>query len=327
MPSELLATPPSPSLDLVAHNFLGMAFQHDYLSTGRGHHLSHKVITGRNQTLKLVNGAPSLRSPPEPGASPGTATQPPPRSFTDAEEQYLAHVASLPRISSAEEYDLAKRMKKGDIQARNALIQANLGLVVMFARQHFRPGLSLLDLIADGNLGLFASADRFDPEMGFRFATYAKWWVLNGIRSSLKRDNKSLGMMDSTSANDTSANDAADSTPSDWQRITLGEPETATAGQAEGHKEAIDCEDEPAQLTQLKQRSILLRRALERLSKRECAIVSARYALTGEDEQTLTILADRFNLSVERVRQIEQAALQKLAQALGKLGVSADCLF
>lgn len=322
MPAELLAISPSPSLDLVAHNFLRMAFQHDYLSTGRGHHLSHRAIAGRKQAFKLYSTSPALQPTPEPSASPDTATQPPPRSFTDAEEQYLAHVASQPRLSSSEEYDLAKRMRKGDIHARNSLIQANLGLVVMFARHHFRPGLSLMDLIADGNLGLFASADRFNPEMGFRFATYAKWWILNGIRSSLKRDNKSQGLVAPTSAND-----EPESNPSDWLRNTLESPETATAGQAEGQTEAMDFENEPSQLTQLKQRGVMLKRAIAKLSERERAVVSARYALTGEDEQTLAVLANRLNLSVERIRQIEHTALKKLAQTLGKLGVSADFLF
>ena len=322
MPAELLATPPSPSLYLVAQHFVGMALHHDYLSTGRGHHQSHRAITGRNQALTRLSAVPAPHPSPEPGASESQATHTLPRSFTDAEQQYLAHVASQPRLSSAEEYGLAKRMRTGDISARNALIQANLGLVVMFARRHLRPGLSLLDLVAEGNLGLFTSADRFDPEMGFRFATYAKWWVLHGIRSALKRFNESQGMLAPTSASD-----APESTPSEWQCMTLRDPETATAGQAEGPTEAVDPEQEPPQIAQLNQRSVLLKRAMEKLSERECAIVSARYALTEEDEQTLAMLADRFNLSIERVRQIERAALQKLAQTLGELGVSADCLF
>ena len=322
MPAELLATPPSPSLYLVAQHFVGMALQHDYLSTGRGHHQSHRAITGRNQALMRLSAVPAPQSPPEPSASPDLATHSIPRSFTDAEQQYLAHVATQPRLSSAEEYGLAKRMRTGDISARNALIQANLGLVVMFARRHLRPGLSLLDLVAEGNLGLFTSADRFDPEMGFRFATYAKWWVLHGIRSALKRFNESQGMQQAPTA----ASEAPESA-ADGQCFTLRDPETATAGQTEGPTEAADPEQEPPQLAQLNQRRTLLKRALEKLSERERLIISARYALTEEDEQTLAMLAERFNLSIERVRQIERAALQKLGQTLGELGVSADCLF
>ena len=319
MPAELLAVLPSPSLYLVAQHFVGMALQHDYLSTGRGHHQSHRAITGRNQALTRLSAAPLAHSSSDLGVWPAVATQAPPRSFTDAEQQYLAHVATQPRLSSAEEYGLAKRMRTGDISARNALIQANLGLVVMFARRYLRPGLPLLDLVAEGNLGLFTSADRFDPEMGFRFATYAKWWVLHGIRSVLKRFNESQGMPAPTSS--------CDAPEAHLPDVAGRDPETATAWQVEGTIDAADPEQEPPQIAQINQRSILLKRAMEMLSERERAIVSARYALAGEDEQTLAMLAGRFNLSIERVRQIERSALQKLAQSLGELGVSADCLF
>jgi RNA polymerase sigma factor (sigma-70 family) len=158
--------------------------------------------------------------------------------------------------------------------------------------------------------------------MGFRFATYAKWWVLHGIRSALKRFNESQGMQQAPTA----ASEAPESA-ADGQCFTLRDPETATAGQTEGPTEAADPEQEPPQLAQLNQRRTLLKRALEKLSERERLIISARYALTEEDEQTLAMLAERFNLSIERVRQIERAALQKLGQTLGELGVSADCLF
>jgi RNA polymerase sigma factor (sigma-70 family) len=326
MLAELLVTPPPPGLCLVAQHFMGMALKYDYLSTGKGHRQSHKAIANRRQIANRFRPASLLPTvsdqTPSPLPQPSAPTQA--RSFSDAEQHYIAHVSALPRLSSAEEYSLAKRMCSGDLQARNALVKANLGLVVMFARRHARPGLSLLDLVAEGNLGLFASASRFDPEMGFRFATYAKWWVLHEIRSAVKRFNESNGIVSSPSQDEP----PSDAPPMEWPNSLRRESETATGGQAEEHnEETSDPDCEPPHRAQLNQRGIYLRRALAALSEREQAIVSARYALGEEDEQTLSTIAKKFNLSIERIRQIEQAALQKLAQALSEMGVSSEALF
>ncbi|MES2888917.1 MAG: sigma-70 family RNA polymerase sigma factor [Pseudomonadota bacterium] len=312
MHTEVLAAPPTPHLYLVAQRFIGLALQQDYLSTGRGHHQSHRVVAR----------APTVVPDDEPAPSGAAARA---RSFNDAEQQYLAQVAVLPRLSSSEEYRVAKRMRAGDAQARNTLIQANLGLVVMFARRHVRPGLPLLDLVAEGNLGLFGSADRFDPEMGFRFATYAKWWVLHGIRSAVKRFNESQGAGGAR----TDTEQQPPLTPSEWPQLPSRDMETATtgAGHSEPQGEASEPDSEPPQVTLRHQRSALLKRALDTLSERDRAIVSARFALTDEEEQTLAVLAQRYSLSIERVRQIEQSGLQKLARALEGLGVTAGALF
>ena len=325
MPAELLATTPSPGLYLVAQHFMGMALKHDYLSNGKGHSQSHRAIANRQQVAKRLSSIAFLRtnSGENPSAEESSSLKST-QSFSDAEQQYISHVSALPRLSSAEEYSLAKRMRLGDLEARNALVQANLGLVVMFARRHARPGLPLLDLVAEGNLGLFSSAARFDPEMGFRFATYAKWWVLHNIRSAVKRFNESQGSV----SDDTPCGTQSEAQAIDWPGTSVREATTATAGQAEeAAEEASDPDSEPPQVAQLNQRTSYLRLAMASLSKREQAIVSARYALAGEAEQTLATLAEQFNLSIERVRQIERGALQKLAKILSDMGVPSSALF
>ena len=88
----------------------------------------------------------------------------------DSELRYLSEVAARPRLTSREEYGLVIRMHAGDTHAHDALIEANLGLVVMFARKYQRPGVPMLDLVAEGNFGLLTAAKRFDPELGCRFA-------------------------------------------------------------------------------------------------------------------------------------------------------------
>ena len=326
MPAELLVTHSSSGLYSVAQHFMGMALKYDYLSTGRGHRLVHKAIANRRQIANRFRPASLLRTVP--GQTPSPLPQPlaptEARSFSDAEQQYIAHVCALPRLSSAEEYSLAKRMCSGDLEARNALVKANLGLVLMFARRHARPGLTLLDLVAEGNLGLFASASRFDPEMGFRFATYAKWWVLHEIRSAVKRFNDASGPMGPIVQGELQS----EVPPMEWPNSFRRESETATSGQAEEcNEEASDPDCDPPHRAQLNQREIYLRRALETLSEREQEILSARYALGEEDEQTLSTIAKKFNVSIERIRQIEQTALQKLAQALSAMGLSAGALF
>lgn len=314
MHTEVLAAPTTPHFHLVAQRFIGLALQQDYLSTGRGHHQSHRVVARAPARVHDDVGQPSPRSTADNG-----------RSFNDAEHQYLVQVAELPRLSSSDEYRLAKRMRTGDAQARNALIQANLGLVVMFARRHVRPGLPLLDLVAEGNLGLFGSADRFDPEMGFRFASYAKWFVLHRIRSAVKRYNESQG-----AGGERNETEQAPAAPSEWPQIPSRDMETATLGSlghSEPQGEASEADSEPPQVTLRHQCSALLQHALETLSERDRAIVSARFALSEEEEQTLAVLAQRYSLSIERVRQIEQSGLQKMARVLKDRGVTAGALF
>lgn len=293
-----------PNLCLVAQHFVGMALQNDYLSNGRGHLQSHRAMVDR------LGPRASKLTPTNKTSRAGSCG----RSFSDAEQQYLARVSTQPRLSSAKEYQLAKRMRNGDTRARNALIEANLGLVVMFARRHARPGLPLLDLVAEGNLGLFASADRFDPEMGFRFATYAKWWVLHGIRAAVKRFAQGEGMGHDDDAAEPSKDPGLEVHACDTPLNTRGMQTTVS-------------EAEPPYLALCSQRNDFLHRALETLTPRDRAIVSARFALAEDEEQTLAVLAHRFELSIERVRQIERAALNKLGQALSHWGVSAEGLF
>ena len=106
-------------------------------------------------------------------------------SDRDIERKYLDEIFSLPRLSAADELVLVRQMKAGDRAAFDTLIKSNLGLVVLIARRFRRSGVSLLDLIAEGNIGLMGAAKGFDPERGFRFATYAKWSVVHAIQAAL----------------------------------------------------------------------------------------------------------------------------------------------
>jgi RNA polymerase sigma factor (sigma-70 family) len=99
--------------------------------------------------------------------------------------RYLDEIAARKRLSSSEEYRLAVRVRQGDEQARRSLIEHHLGLVVLLARPYSRRGLPMLDLIAEGNIGLLRAIEKFDPERGCRFSTYAKWWIRQSIELAL----------------------------------------------------------------------------------------------------------------------------------------------
>ncbi len=341
----------------LARRYLSMALRYDYLSNGRGHQQSHRVVHAR--LSQHAKPEPTRHETSEDDGSPALdRSQRDQAPFVDSERRYLAEVACKPRLTSREEYCLVARMRCGDRAAYDALIEANLGLVVMYARRYQRPGLPLLDLIAEGNFGLMSAADRFDPELGCRFATYAKWWVRKFIQRALPRlssvvrlppahVNAAVTVADSPAVlqlidNAVMAGDDDDGGDTDALRHgtrEAAEPGAATAGASlrrdVSHETsdtdvlesiAIDPEDEPPNAAMAAQRLKVLKRALESLSARDRIIVSARYALDDDCVTTLGELALRFDLSTERIRQIESAAIKKLAKALSAAGESADSL-
>lgn len=330
----------------LAQRCLASVLSYDYLSSGQGHQQSRRVVGDR----MARRGAPAeLTVDATLGLQPGAAQAP--RSedccFPDPEQRYLWEVSRSARLTSGEEYCLAVRMKAGDREAHDALLHANLGLVVMFARRYQRPGVPVLDLIAEGNLGLLTAADRFDPERGHRFATYAKWWVRRAIQAALPRLAGVVRVPASRHAGPRAARlDAAQ---------PLAEPEPsgdgidepaaceeaqlqALAGAANDDwswgaldvnaldSQTIPAEQEPPEATMALQRLSALWRALDSLGERDRIVVCERYALVTDRVSTLDELARRFNVSIERIRQIENAAVKKLAKALASVGASADTL-
>jgi len=331
-PVAIAAPPPQPWLGL-ARRFLALALRNDYLSSGRGHQQSRQVLKERRTGRGRPGKAAAAAGP-----------------CADAEQAYLSDVARRHRLTSSEEYGLAQRMRGGDAHARHALIEANLGLVVMFARRYQRPGVPLLDLIAEGNIGLIAATKRFDPEMGYRFSTYAKWSVRQAMQQALPglvgvvrlparqtAHRTDLG----TAAGDAEAGpselDASGEPPAGaptW--VTSADGPDASQGRAvtacaAGVEETLDTltipeDQEPPQLAHTAQRVSTLARALDALCERERVIVSERFALGSDKVTTLDELSQRFGVSVERIRQIESAALRKLAQTLRDAGQSAQTL-
>jgi RNA polymerase nonessential primary-like sigma factor len=331
-----------------AHRFLSFALRYDYLSTGRGHQQSHRVIGER------IERAQSLKKAAPATASPAGRTGGKSASQADAERAYMNKVATIRRISSREEYGLAKRIQAGSETARNELVEANLGLTVLLARRYQRSDIPFLELVAEGNLGLFAATRSFDPELGFRFSTYAKWAVRQSIERALPRF---ITVRQGTSKSPASQaqrqvgedlhlfdnSQCLDETEA-GEPVALGDsPHTVMRPQEErphhtmamfgqvSDEEALSSlpipeEEEPQQTTHIQQRNISLQRALDRLSERERTVVTERYGLVNEQTATLEELSHRFGVSIERVRQIECAAVRKLAELLTQAGETAESL-
>ena len=337
---------------------LGLALRHDYLSNGSGHQHSRRVLRERSKTLKFSEAS---------GQEPETKSKRKNRlnnaGCVDTERRYLADIAAIPRLTSSEEYSLVTRMRARGSDSKKAhdqLISANLGLVVMFAYRYQRPGLPLLDLIAEGNMGLMKAAVRFDPELGYRFATYAKWWVRQSIQLALpnligvvrmpvspsgKKVPRSVKL--ACSLQERSDFFSAETHHEDNDVLTescnpeaalrqaqlqiceqfvgatfIGEPSDAETIASL----AIAQDAEPPGAAMAAQRTKVLKEALATLGERDSKIIAGRFALSDDRVCTLEELSQQFNVSIERVRQIENSALKKLAKAFDKAGVTAETL-
>jgi RNA polymerase nonessential primary-like sigma factor len=329
---------------IAARYFLSLALRYDYLSSSLRHKQTRRVVADRKENSRNLQLKPSAT---------GKVRDVEGLDNNDSERAYLNHIAQVERLTSSEEYCLAKRVEANDTNARNALIEANLGLVVMLARHYRRPDMPLIDLIAEGNIGLIAATHSFNPELGFRFSTYAKLAVRHAIERKLLKlmcVQRALTSqtLKSTSVDDIDISDlegsdssvqvdgmAASMSQQGQQPLTIASFNSDDAGMtAQGFSAeqeslatlTIPEHEEPPHVTHAVQRSATLARALAQLSERERIVITQRYALSGNDITTLDQLAQQFRVSIERVRQIECAALKKMNLLLRSAGESPDSL-
>jgi RNA polymerase primary sigma factor len=215
---------------------------------------------------------------------------------------YLREAQKVPLMSPEEERACARAAAAGDAAARQRLVQANLRFVVRVARQHANRGLPLEDLVNEGNIGLLHAANRFDPERGVRFISYAVWWIRQGMVRALQPERAASAAVSLESP----AGSPEDETPL-WARLedtSVPHPEEALAGHA--LKSGVDS-------------------ALGALSGREQSILRERFGLSGSGTVTLAETGKRFGLSKERIRQIEKRALGKLRRSSGARELALAC--
>jgi len=270
---------------------------------------------------------------------------------TDTLQLFLKDIGRVQLLTAAQEVELAKRIERGDHTAKQAMVEANLRLVVSIAKRYRNQGLPFLDLIQEGTIGLVRAAEKFDHRRGFKFSTYATWWIrqavaraladkartirmpvhvvekLNKIvrtertmRAKLGRDPNSeeIGLELDLLAEEVDQIRRSAQTP-----ISLEKPVGDAEESEFGHfltDESMPLPDEVAEETM---RNEALRSILDTLSHRERRVLELRYGLDGEQPRTLDEVGRTFNVTRERIRQIENQSLKKL-RALAEAGKLAN---
>ena len=268
---------------------------------------------------------------------------------------YLGEIARIPLLSREEEHALAVRVRAGDEKAKERMVEANLRLVVQIARRYLNRGLPLPDLIEEGNLGLLRAVEKFDPDRGTRFSTYATWWIRQAVARALanqartirlpvhvemllarymreqRRLTQVLGRAPGTSelaaALGISEEEVEELEEVRQQPVSLDAPAGAERESTLGDIIA-DRSGRPADsLASLFRDRTELVSVLDDLAANERTVLRRRFGLEGDPPETLEAIGQQLKLSRERVRQIEGAGLRKLRALLAARNIDASDLF
>ncbi|MDR7334257.1 RNA polymerase sigma factor RpoS [Roseateles asaccharophilus] len=311
-----------------------------------------------------MNGGVEPETGPEPAEEDGQAL----RSTNDdvelgnALQAYLRDIRRTPLLTPQQEFDTARAARAGDFQARQAMIEHNLRLVVSIAKNYLGRGLPMSDLIEEGNLGLMHAISKFEPERGFRFSTYSSWWIRQSIERALMHQarlvrlpvhivrelNQVLKARRALEALQ-SAQGAEGRVRAEDVAQALGRPVDEVAEllayaelpssldspvdrNGEGGESMLDLvADEqaidPMGLRLSHEVEELLQHGLASLNDREREVLSGRYGLSDREPETLDVLAIRLKLTRERIRQIQLEALAKLKRNMMRHGVDRDSIF
>lgn len=273
----------------------------------------------------------------------------------DATRLYLNEIGISKLLTAEEEVYFARLAQKGDQAARQRMIESNLRLVVKIARRYMNRGLALLDLIEEGNLGLIRAVEKFDPERGFRFSTYATWWIRQTIERAIMNQTRTIRLpihvvkeinvylraarkLAQTLDHEPSSEEIADllDKPIDEVKRMLGLNERVTSVDTPFGKDA----DKPLLDTIADEKSMdptvgiqndglnaNLDRWLSKLNDKQREVVERRFGLHGYENSTLEQVANELGVTRERVRQIQMDALRRLRDILERDGFSVDSIF
>jgi RNA polymerase primary sigma factor len=263
-----------------------------------------------------------------------------PEISTDSLQLFLRDVGKVDLLTAAQEVELAKRIERGDHGAKQEMVEANLRLVVSIAKRYRNQGLPFLDLIQEGTIGLVRAAEKFDYRKGFKFSTYATWWIRQAVARALADKARTIRMpvhvvekLNKIVRSERKLRAELGREPLSWEiakdvDLTIEEVETIRrtaqtpvslekpVGDEEesefGHfltDESLPLPDEVAETT-LRKEALL--QILGSLSPRERRVLELRYGLNGEHPRTLDEVGRTFNVTRERIRQIENQSLKKL---------------
>ncbi|MDH4089189.1 MAG: RNA polymerase sigma factor RpoD/SigA [Cyclobacteriaceae bacterium] len=259
-------------------------------------------------------------------------------------DRYLTEIAKIDLITAEEEVKLAQRIREGDDKALERLVNANLRFVVSVAKQYQATGMTLSDLINEGNLGLIKAASRFDEKRGFKFISYAVWWIRQTILQALAEQsrivrlplnrvgalnkiNLAFSELEQQHQREPTAEELAEvmeTTPDEIRKTLSYRNRKVSMDAPLGHDSdagtlldvmpdaTADMPDSQLMNTSMQNE---IKRALSRLSEREAQVLSLHYGLSGGHAISLHEIGDRFDLSMERVRQIKEKATRKLRNA------------
>ncbi|OFY66212.1 MAG: RNA polymerase subunit sigma [Bacteroidetes bacterium RBG_13_43_22] len=255
-------------------------------------------------------------------------------------DKYLHEIAKIKLITAEEEVSLARRIHKGDLEARDCLINANLRFVISVAKQYQNLGLSLPDLINEGNLGLIEAAQRFDETRGFKFICYAVWWIRQGILYALAKQSRIVrlpmnrislinkirkiiadleqkyerepNILEITQALELTPTDVTVALKNAGRYISLDAP--LVQGEEKNMYDVLLSEDISSPDKELLMDSLRkeIDRALNKLTSIEADIIRSFYGLNGKRTCSLEEIGGEFNLTRERIRQIKARAIYKL---------------
>lgn len=273
----------------------------------------------------------------------------------DATQLYLNEIGFSPLLTADEEKYYARLARQGDEAARARMIESNLRLVVKISRRYINRGLTLLDLIEEGNLGLIRAVEKFDPERGFRFSTYATWWIRQTVERAIMNQTRTIRLpihvvkelnvylraareLTQKLDHEPSAEEIAqmlDKPAEDVKRL-LGLNERVTSIDVpvgpESDKAVLETiadlgGNDPSQLLQDKDIRDSISHWLDELSEKQREVVSRRFGLRGHESSTLEEVGREIGLTRERVRQIQVEALRRLRQIMETEGLTGDSLF
>ncbi|WP_299079880.1 RNA polymerase sigma factor RpoS [uncultured Paraglaciecola sp.] len=273
----------------------------------------------------------------------------------DATQLYLGEIGFSPLLSAEEEVYFSRRALKGDEASRKRMIVSNLRLVVKIARRYNNRGLALLDLVEEGNLGLIRAVEKFDPERGFRFSTYATWWIRQTIERAIMNQTRTIRLpihvvkelnvylraareLSQKLDHEPTAEEIAETLHKPVRDVSkmlrlnerIASVDTPIGGDNEkvlldiiaddnGHGPEEDLQDSDIKLNIIKW--------LEDLNPKQREVLARRFGLLGYEPSTLEDVGAEIGLTRERVRQIQVEALRRLRDMLGHKGLNLEALF
>lgn len=272
----------------------------------------------------------------------------------DAEFLYMREIEFVPLLTAKQEIELGTLIQQGDQAARNKMIESNLRLVVKIARKYYAYRSSIMDLIEEGNIGLMHAVEKFDPTKGFRFSTYASWWIRHEIERAIMNQSRTVRLhvhvvrevnkykraaylLVQELQHEPNMQEIADSTDKTVAEVsklmnfnkTAASVDEPMGSNSDGNFTILDAvknetAEDPEEIAQTKDVYSHINEWLDFLADKPREIIERRFGLKGHQPQTLEQVAQEVELTRERVRQIQMQALVRLRTILNKNGYSWD---